>query len=500
MPECERKFNREWFWAHLNALSQERYNPDTGRFESPNSAPLADITSEADAVPAVSGLSVAGNSPEPAAQKTNQQHRQKTKERGEIPMQKYPITTGVIPAPVKIVLYGPEGIGKTTLAAAFPNALFLDTEGGTKRLNVARLPRPESWAMLLDEVAAAAQTPCGTLVLDTADWAEQLCAAAVCARGRVSGIEGFGYGKGYVYLKEEFAKLLAALDGAAAAGKHIVVTAHAQITKFEQPDEMGSYDRWTMKTSKQVAPLLREWCDALLFANYKTFVVKDGDGKAAKGKAQGGRRVLYTTHHPCWDAKNRFGLPDELPMDFSAIAGIVRAEAAPEPERSAAAAASTGAPTTETCAAHSGARSVDGLPGVADTQTHTAAAAAFTPEPASGKAPAPPAHTQPVPAPAPAAAPAPSATPPSAVPSVPVRSAAAPGQTPAASPAHAELIARMREADIDEAELRCVVHNEGYYPEDMPVSDYSAEFVAGRLLARWEGVVQAVTDSRDIPF
>ena len=61
---------------------------------------------------------------------------------------------------------------------------------------------------------------------------------------------------------------------------------------------MGNYDRWSMKTSKQVAPLLREWCDMLLFANYKTVVEKVGDGKNAKSKASGGRRVLYTAHHP----------------------------------------------------------------------------------------------------------------------------------------------------------------------------------------------------------
>lgn len=66
---------------------------------------------------------------------------------------------------------------------------------------------------------------------------------------------------------------------------------------------MGNYDRWTMKTSKQVAPLLREWCDMLLFANYKTVVEKASSSPNAKNKASGGKRVLYTTHHACWDAR-----------------------------------------------------------------------------------------------------------------------------------------------------------------------------------------------------
>lgn len=213
-----------------------------------------------------------------------------------------------------MVLYGPEGIGKSTFAAKFPSPVFIDTEGGTKKLNVNRLPQPTSWAMLMDEAneVRLGHIPCGTLVIDTADWAERLCIRAVCDRANVKGIEDFGYGKGYTYLKEEFGKLLDLLEDVLHAGHNVVMTAHAQLSKFEQPDEMGQYDRWTMKTSKQVAPLIREWCDMLLFANYKTIVVKDGDGKNAKNKAQGGRRVMYTTHHPCWDAKNRDGLTIQI--------------------------------------------------------------------------------------------------------------------------------------------------------------------------------------------
>ena len=240
-------------------------------------------------------------------------------------MSKYAVTTGIQNSPVKTVLYGPEGIGKSTFASHFPNPVFIDTEGGTKRLNVKRLPQPTSWAMLLDEVAEVRKgsIPCGTLVIDTADWAERLCIQAVCAKAKVNGIEDFGYGKGYTYVKEEFGKLLDALEEVLQAGHNVVVLAHAAITKFEQPDAVGNYDRWSMKTSKQVAPLLREWCETPLFANYKTVVEKVGDGKNAKSKASGGRRVLYTAHHPCWDAKNRFDLPEEVPFDYASIAACI---------------------------------------------------------------------------------------------------------------------------------------------------------------------------------
>ncbi|MBQ3194058.1 MAG: ATP-binding protein [Oscillospiraceae bacterium] len=226
----------------------------------------------------------------------------------------------------KVVIYGSEGIGKSTLASCFPNPLFIDTEGGTAQLDVRRIEKPGSFDGLVSIVNEVAADPsiCKTLILDTADWAEQMCIVGVCAKYKKSGIEDFGYGKGYTYLAEEYSRLLNAFDAVIAAGIHVVITAHAKMRKFEQPDEMGAYDRWEMKLSKQVAPLLKEWCDLLLFCNYKTIVVAT---KNDTKKAQGGKRVIHTTHHPCWDAKNRHGLPDEIDLDYGSIAHLFDADA-----------------------------------------------------------------------------------------------------------------------------------------------------------------------------
>ena len=231
------------------------------------------------------------------------------------------IISGKLNRAQKVVIYGSEGIGKSTLAAQFPNPLFIDTEGGADHMDVRRISRPTGWYELIADVNEVAKTPgvCESLVLDTADWAEQMCINHICSKYKKSGLEEFGYGKGYTYLAEEFGRLLSALDEVIAAGINVVITAHAKMRKFELPDEMGSYDRWEMKLSKQVAPLLKEWCDMLLFLNYKTFVVST---ESNTKKAQGGKRVMYATHHPCWDAKNRHGLPDEMEMDFSAIAHL----------------------------------------------------------------------------------------------------------------------------------------------------------------------------------
>ncbi len=245
----------------------------------------------------------------------------------------FQITSGTIKGAVKTVIYGAEGIGKSTLAAKFPQPLFIDTEGGTKNLDVARLPAPTSWEMLLQEIDyVKTARPCRTLIIDTIDWAEQLCIADLCVKNGKAGIEDFGYGKGWEYEKESFGKFLNKLTEVVNAGINVTLTAHATMRKFEQPDEMGSYDRWEMKlgskTTNKIAPLVKEWADVVLFCNYKTMVVQtDKEGK--KHKAQGNKRVMYTAHHPCWDAKNRFGLPEEIPMDYEQIRFIYECNFAP---------------------------------------------------------------------------------------------------------------------------------------------------------------------------
>ena len=229
------------------------------------------------------------------------------------------ITKGKVRRPLRVVLYGPEGVGKSTLASEFPAPIFVDLEDGTDQLEVNRVRGIDSWRSLFEVIAELVtmdREACSTIVIDTADRAEYLCQQFVCRKYNKNSIEDFGYGKGYTFLAEEFQELLRALDIAIDAGKHVVVCAHAKMRKFEQPDELGAYDRWELKLSKQSAPALKEWCDMLLFLTYKTYVTTDSTG--AK-KAQGGERVIRCNHHPCWDAKNRQNLPDEMPLNWASL-------------------------------------------------------------------------------------------------------------------------------------------------------------------------------------
>ena len=228
-------------------------------------------------------------------------------------MAQFNIVSGVQRTAIKTLIYGPEGIGKSTLAAMWPNPIFIDLEGGTNQLPVVRLEAPSSWSMLRAELTAIKnrEVPCSTVIIDTIDAAERMCAEYIMARDGKKSIEEWGYGKGYTILQEEFGRLLDYLTDTAASGINVVVLGHSTMRKFERPDESGAYDRFELKLTKQVSPMVKEWADMVLFCDYKTYVETNKSGKA---KATGGARVIRTTHAPTWDAKNRFGLPDELPL------------------------------------------------------------------------------------------------------------------------------------------------------------------------------------------
>ena len=235
---------------------------------------------------------------------------------------------------IKVVIYGVEGIGKTTLASKFPDPLFIDTEGSTTHFdNIKRLPKPKDWKDLnamIDFISAEA--PCRTLVIDTFDWAEMEEIQSMLVENGWDSIERPGYGKGYTMSAERIAAFLKDLENKLInIGINVVLTCHAQIKSFENPEEAGKYDRYELKlgqkTGSKTAPLVKEWPDLMLFCNFKTYVEKSSaDDK--KAKAVGGtERMMFATHTAVWDAKNRFGLPDEMPMDFKPIAHIFKKEA-----------------------------------------------------------------------------------------------------------------------------------------------------------------------------
>ena len=348
------------------------------------------------------------------------------------------ITSGRVARPQKLVLYGVEGIGKTSLAAQTPDPLFIDTEGGTAHLDVRRLQKPQSWSELVSLINEVAATPevCRTLVIDTADWAEQMAIDHICQKYKQPGLESFGYGKGYTFLAEEFSRMLACCDEVILSGMNVVITAHARQRREELPDETGGFDVWGLKLSKQCAPLLKEWPDALLFINYKTFVVATDTNSH---KAQGGKRVIYTTHSPVWDAKNRHSLPEELDLCYASIAPIF-GDTAP--------------------AAPSAVRTVSQAP----EQTQVPVKTQTAPQPA---------------APLPAQQPL----------------------EPVKPETLAILTEWMDKANIAPEEIQTLVAQKGHFPPETAIGQYPEKFVRGWLMHNWSQVVATIENNPEhVPF
>lgn len=346
------------------------------------------------------------------------------------------ISSGVIMSAQKIVIYGPEGIGKSTMASKFPNPLFCDVEGGTKRLNVRRLDRPTSMEMVKSQIEYVKQNPsiCKTFVLDTADWLEKLCGQSVCASAKKTGIEDFGYGKGYVYQSEAFGRILNLLEDLIDLNINVVVLAHAMMRKFEQPDELGAYDRWELKLDKRTAPMLKEWADAVFFVNYKTFVEKTDSNKY---KATGGKRVMYTEHNPCWDAKNRYGLNGEEPFEYSVIAPFINNSDSP----------------TETTVSQPVHRETVKTDPISELDTLV-----------EDDTPAP------------------------------VTTPNVPDGLPK------KLVDLMNADKVTEEDIQLVVAQKGYFPQDTKIKDYGDEFIEGWLITFWDKVVELINQNNDLPF
>ena len=232
--------------------------------------------------------------------------------------------------PPRIMVYGTEGVGKSTCAAQAPKPIFIQIEDGLGQVGAARFPLAAS----LDDVMAALgelysqEHDYQTVVLDSLDWLERLIFDVVCKEFGVKSIEKAdgGYARGYVHALTHWRKLIEGLDALRRdRSMGVILIAHAKVERFEDP-EAPAYDRYSPRVHKHAAALLCEWSDAVLFATrkFRTETQDAGFGRertiaVGLGK-DGGERILRTVGGPSCIAKNRYNLPTELPLSWEALA------------------------------------------------------------------------------------------------------------------------------------------------------------------------------------
>lgn len=237
------------------------------------------------------------------------------------------INRGKRPAPRRTMLYGVQGIGKSTFGSMAEAPVFIPTEDGLGGIDCASFPLATEYAHVLSALGELYTEPHNyrTVVIDSLDWLEQLIWSDVCRKRNVETIEDIGYAKGYTFALTQWREVLTGLDALRnERGMSIVLLAHSKIEKFENP-ETDSYDRYVPRLHKSAAAVVMEWCDEVLFATYKVFT-KTTDEGFNRTRSQGigtGERVLRTTERPAHVAKNRLNLPEELPLDFNAYARFI---------------------------------------------------------------------------------------------------------------------------------------------------------------------------------
>lgn len=225
--------------------------------------------------------------------------------------------------PQRILIYGPQGLGKSTFATTFPCPILVRAEDGACALPVPTLPILKSFDDLSAIIDMLHQPGHGfeTLIIDTVDWLEPLVWAHLLKERdendkgvAVTSIEDYGFGKGYAFADEWWRYLLGGFDSLRDQMRmNIVLIAHSEIKQYSPP-ESEPYDRYQIKIHRRAAELLTEWADMVLFCQHQTKIKKDDLGfkRTASRGTGSGDRMIFTDERPAFRAKNRWSLPPEI--------------------------------------------------------------------------------------------------------------------------------------------------------------------------------------------
>lgn len=222
--------------------------------------------------------------------------------------------------PIVSVLYGPPGIGKTTWASKAPSPIFIPCERGADQVGPERFPTPETFSEFRQMCGAIANQKHSykTLVIDTADGLEPLIWAEVCEEKKVKSIEELKWGEGYTAAKGKWRTLLNSLVRLSEK-MNIIILCHSHIKTFNDPALPDPYDMHRLKLHDKSAEVLRDVCDNILFACHEVSLVKDAP-KDSKGRGlHSGNRIIRTSAGTGYEAKNRFNLPEEIPLEWAEL-------------------------------------------------------------------------------------------------------------------------------------------------------------------------------------
>lgn len=223
--------------------------------------------------------------------------------------------------PRRVLLYGTHGIGKSSWAAQAPDVLFLNLEDGLNDIDAAKTEHLASLDFVVEALTflATQKHDFKWLAIDTVDWLEALVHQDVADKAGKPCIGDIKFGEGYRSAQAYWDKLLTQLDWLRTErGMGIILLAHASIEKFRDPFG-DSYDRYRPALHETASATLQEWCDEVLFANYRVNIVKEDEGFGKKRAIAGGsgQRLIRCAETPAAMAKNRLTMPDTIEFNWA---------------------------------------------------------------------------------------------------------------------------------------------------------------------------------------
>jgi hypothetical protein len=229
--------------------------------------------------------------------------------------------------PPRLLTYGVAGVGKTLFATSAPRPAVIQTEDGLGAISASTFGVLRSFDEVMEAISSLYSEPHDfqTVVVDSLDWLEPLIWQHTSQLHNQPNIEAFGYGKGYAAAADTWRSFLEGLNALRdERGMAVILLAHAEIKRFDSP-ETEPYDRYQPKLHRSASALVQEHVDAVLFANYRVTTLKSdaGFGKKVVRGVSGGDRLLHTVERPAFLAKNRFGLPETLPLSWADFAAAV---------------------------------------------------------------------------------------------------------------------------------------------------------------------------------
>ena len=234
--------------------------------------------------------------------------------------------------PDRYLVYGIEGVGKSTLAAGAPSPIAMSPDSGARIKGLKFLPTPETWDEVFESLSVLDEPhPYKTLIIDPVNWLELLCFARVVGGPGArydadtdSAIIGWGGGfsKGYKATVSHWRTFVSAIERHWARGMTVVFCAHSKVKGFNDPAAAG-WDRYQINMYEESAGVLKQWCDYVLFARHEAAGKLD-DKKRVKGISTG-QRVMHTQWNAAWDAKSREKLPEEVPLSWTELQAAIKA-------------------------------------------------------------------------------------------------------------------------------------------------------------------------------